>query len=334
MTLRIPGSVRPLVPQQVESNPAPRPAIPVEASNGTRGRGHTHPAHPHGHDHFEAGHVADRGCATPHGTGLSPELQSKVEAAIAERLAKGRGVDAGGEPQEIEVFFHVINQGEGIENGDVPREMIDAQIQVLNDAYKNAGFTFVLREVTRTTNSSWYGAGHGSFAERQMKTELHRGDASDLNIYTLNPGNDLLGWATFPWNQESAPKMDGVVLLASSLPGGAAAPYNEGDTGTHEVGHWLGLYHTFQKPSDLVDDTPAHEVNSGRPPLGTDTLPDEPGVDPVHNYMNYTVDDWMHEFTPGQEARMQALWDAFRNPDSDLSADDLDFQAHLRKRAG
>lgn len=333
MTIRIPGSARPVTSQQVEHNPAPRPAIAVEASNGTEGRGQVQGPPQQGPDQFDAGHYPDRGCATPETSGLSPALQSKVEAAIAERLAKGRGADAGGEPHEIEVYFHVINQGEGIENGDVPREMIDAQIEVLNDAYKNAGFTFVLREVTRTTNPSWYGAGHGSFSERQMKTELHRGDASDLNIYTLNPGQNLLGWATFPWNQEQSPEMDGIVLLAGSLPGGAAAPYNEGDTATHEVGHWLGLYHTFQRPSDLVDDTPEHEVNHGRPAPGTDTMPNSPGLDPIHNFMNYVVDDWMHEFTPGQEARMDVLWDLFRNPDSDLDVDEVDIPIHLRTRA-
>ncbi len=225
------------------------------------------------------------------------------------------------ETRVIDVHFHVITKGNGPKNGDVSQEMIDAQIKVLNDAYKGAGFEFRLADVDRTKNAKWYSAEPDSKAETEMKTSLRKGDQNDLNLYSASPGGGLLGWATFPADYTSNPLADGVVLLNTSLPGGTSAPYNEGDTATHEVGHWMGLYHTFNQDKgdglgetgDSVDDTPAHaEANYGKPAETTDTLPNEPGFDPVHNYMNYVDDDWMNEFTPGQIDRMHAQWELFR----------------------
>ena len=106
--------------------------------------------------------------------------------------------------------------------------------------------------------------------------------------------------------------MDGVVIYHESLPGGNAdfgmdAVYNEGDTLTHEAGHWLSLYHTFQggcsKKNDQVEDTPAHIVEFDC--NVQDTCPKIPGPIPIHNYMNYTDDACMTEFTAGQTDRMQ-----------------------------
>jgi hypothetical protein len=215
----------------------------------------------------------------------------------------------------IDVYFHVINNGTGISNGDVPDTAIADQIDVLNRAYAGTGWQFVLISTTRNTNAAWYTAGYGSAEETALKNALRQGTADDLNIYTNNMGNDLLGWATFPSDYNTDPKRDGVMLLYSSLPGGSAGPYNLGDTATHEVGHWMGLYHTFQggcsKSGDLVADTPAERTSASVCDINRDTC-QSAGNDPVKNFMDYTDDACIDNFTAGQDARMDSLFTTYR----------------------
>jgi hypothetical protein len=221
----------------------------------------------------------------------------------------------------INVYFHVINKGSGIANGDIPDSQIAAQINVLNAAYAPTGWSFTLASTDRTTNATWYTMGSGSTAERDAKNALRQGSADDLNIYSANLGGGLLGWATFPSSYASNPKNDGVVILFSSVPGGTAAPYNEGDTATHEIGHWMGLYHTFQGgcngQGDLVSDTPAERSPAYGCPVGRDSCKGKRNagieLDPIENFMDYTDDPCMDRFTAGQDARMDAQFTTYRD---------------------
>jgi hypothetical protein len=208
-----------------------------------------------------------------------------------------------------------VRQGTGISNGDIPASQITDSINVLNAAYSNTPFTFTLVGTTRTTNTNWFNLRQGSKQERDMKTALRQGGANALNVYSTNPGGGLLGWATFPSNYARSPSQDGVVILYSSVPGGTAAPYNEGDTLTHEAGHWVGLYHTFQggctEPGDYVSDTPAEGSAAFGCPTGRDTCASA-GLDPIKNFMDYTDDACMNTFSAGQSARADSLMLQYR----------------------
>ena len=248
--------------------------------------------------------------------------KTRIETEIASHL---QGTTLGVSRQAltggtINVYFHVINSGAGISNGDISAQMISSQISVLNAAFASTGWNFNLVSTDRTTNANWYANCYGS-AEGAMKAALRQGTGDDLNVYTCNPSGGILGYATFPSNYARSPSLDGVVLLYSSLPGGDAAPYNLGDTGTHEVGHWMGLYHTFQggcarqaSGGDVVDDTPAEKSAAFGCPANRDTCTGTkfPGVDPITNFMDYTDDSCMDRFSAGQDTRMDAQFTTYR----------------------
>jgi len=222
----------------------------------------------------------------------------------------------------IDVVVHVIAKDQTRAGGNIPQSMIDAQLRVLNDSFGGltggawTPFQFRLKKVNRVVNRAWYPIVPGGSAEIQMKRALRVGGKNTLNIYTGLIDGDLLGWSTFP--QRTLDPYDGVVVLAESLPGGTEKSYNKGDTAVHEVGHWLGLLHTFQDgcagAGDLVDDTPAEAEPGFGCPTNRDSCPKDPGRDPVHNFMDYSVDDCMYEFTVGQAFRMLKAWLAFRGP--------------------
>jgi hypothetical protein len=242
---------------------------------------------------------------------VSPDSQQK--AAVREALEQFRiyrpFFQKGATPLVIPVAFHVVRHNDGF--GDVTDQQILDQLQVLNDAYNAFNYFFFLRSVDRTNNTGWSTHSPGSPAATAMKTALAIDPETTLNIYICDLGGGLLGYAYLPMAFPENHFMHGVVVLYSSLPGGSAYPYNEGNTATHEVGHFLGLYHTFEggclAPGDEVDDTPYEGGPAYGCPQGRDSCPTLPGLDPIHNFMNYSDDACMDEFTPGQDERMYMI---------------------------
>lgn len=211
----------------------------------------------------------------------------------------------------VPIYWHVITSGS---SGNVSQSELDAQMDVMNAAFGPYGFSFYEAGADWTNNSSWYSM--TASGEAAAKAALRQGGPESLNVYIAGIGGGLLGWATFPWWYAGDPTDDGVVILNESMPGGSASPYNEGDTLTHEAGHWLGLYHTFQGGcngnGDYCDDTPAEKSPAFGCPTGRDSCTRKAGDDPIHNFMDYTDDYCMYEFTADQTTRMNDAWAAYR----------------------
>jgi hypothetical protein len=236
--------------------------------------------------------------------------------------AKGR---AGSEfAVTVPVYFHVVTDGA---TGNLRNSQIADQIRVLNNTFAggeggfDTGFSFVLAGVTRTNNAAWFYANPGGVNEHTMKQTLRQGGPSALNLYTTTAGA-YLGWAYLPdiVTKPGQVYLDGVVIDWESLRRVSdtyAGRYDQGETGTHEVGHWLNLLHTFDggcsAKGDFVDDTPPEKTPTSGCPADKDTC-SAPGLDPIHNYMDYSYDQCYTEFTAGQAQRMRDAWLFYRAP--------------------
>ena len=286
-------------------------AVTLGAADGATGA----PAHASVCDDASTATAAGRG-----GPSREPDLGQVHEDMPAS--AKGQaGADFAA---EIPVYVHVVTDGAV---GSLTAKQINDQIRVLNVTFAggeggvDTGFSFRLAGVTRTDNAAWFNAKPGGVDEHSMKQALHQGGPESLNLYSTTAG-DFLGWAYLPdiVTKPGQADLDGVVIDWESMLGTSttyAGRFDQGETATHEVGHWLNLEHTFfggcNAKGDFVDDTPKQKTPTSGCPEGKDTCT-APGTDPIHNYMDYSFDSCYTQFTPGQAQRMRDAWLLFRAP--------------------
>ncbi len=224
-----------------------------------------------------------------------------------------------GDTLEIPVVVHVISRTNGV--GDITTAQVESQIDILNEDYMAVagtpgapgtmtGIRFRLEAIDRVTSDAYFTC---SYPCNAMKSALSWDTNLYLNVYTTD-GDGLLGWATFP-QQSAGASNDGVVCAWDAFGRNSpAVPYNQGRTATHEIGHWLGLFHPFQSGCGVA--TPPGCYSSAD--LICDTNPDYPEhyyctpdatcggyAAPIENYMEYTNDTCMDNFTAEQMNRMR-----------------------------
>jgi hypothetical protein len=296
------------------------PASAGTASTTAEELSYCNPLAPDGAEIFSALRASQPGVLSRGGELREPDLgqtSSDLPAAAKGKAKKGFSAT-------VPVWFHVVSDGA---IGNVSNQVITDQIQVLNLAYGgfyggvDTGFRFKLVGVTRTDNAAWFYAGISGNAARDMKMALHRGGSNTLNFYSTTAG-PYLGWAYLPdvVTKPGQAFLDGVVVDWASMPGASdayAGTYDLGHTATHELGHWFNLEHTFyggcNRFGDYVDDTPPERVPTTGCPEGKDTCSD-PGLDPIHNYLDYSYDACYSEFTAGQAQRGRDSWLLYRAP--------------------
>ncbi len=244
----------------------------------------------------------------------------------------------------IPVVVHVIHNGDAYgSNENITDEQVESQITVMNQDYRrmmgtpgyntNAVGTdieieFVLAKVDPNGNPTngidRVNLCQSGWTTTEINDYVKPTTIWDPNLYmnmwSVNfSGSGLLGYAQFPSNDNTSANTDGVVAgyryfgSSSLASGNFQAPYDKGRTMTHEVGHFLGLLHTFQggcagennTSGDYCADTPAvANPNYSCSPNNSCTTG---GNDMIEKYIDYTNDACMNVFTLEQKARITAV---------------------------
>ena len=231
----------------------------------------------------------------------TPPMSSEQVLQIKSDMESWSSTRSRNEAIHIMVAWHVVTNSSGA--GNYSDQSIYDIMEILNSNYQEHNFFFTLDTIDRTENSTWFNSWEDANASQGMQ-ELAIDPYHYLNIYTADLNAiGVEGYSYLPNSWANNSYMQSVNLDYRSLSAGWII--------THEVGHHLGLPHTFQnnctEPNDGIDDTPQHDESGlWSCNQNQDTCPNDPGNDPVYNYMNYSG-TCQNEYTQGQEDRQHYM---------------------------
>lgn len=288
--------------------------------------------------------------------------KERWEANYRNCLDRSRNGERSSHIDTIPVVVHVIHDGGA---GNISYEQIKDGIRVLNQDFRrlnpdtnetrsvfdtlaaDSEIRFRLARygpdgkctngVTRTLSKATNNADNGVKSLIKWPTDRY------LNFWLANElqnsgNNILLGYAQFPWG--GIDDTYGVVMRNDRF-GTIGTSVADGRTTTHEVGHCLGLSHTFQghgcgddcsDSGDNICDTPPSEENTfgcdlNQNSCSNDTIGPSPYngdvPDQIENYMSY--DACQNMFSKGQKAVMKSALSNISGLQKLTSSENLEF---------
>ena len=223
------------------------------------------------------------------------------------------------EPLLIDVVFSVFHNDN---YGKVSKTVLKNQISVMNNAFSgkyskqsmiDTNIRFKINKINYINNNNYYKkCDNNAFKMTKLYSIDNRQNINIIICESLY----YLGWAYLPWAFSEINKMNTIFINTISLPNNKYNGYNIGMTSVHEIGHYFGLYHTFSESfecidGDMISDTPIEKYPSFTCSI-TDSCPDHDGNDPITNYMDYSPDECMFEFTFLQINRMWDMIDRYK----------------------
>jgi hypothetical protein len=205
--------------------------------------------------------------------------------------------------------------------GLISNNIIESQTNVLNNHYNDLVYSFTINSIDSASNAGWYYATDSHLFETGQwdNEDQYLIMAQDMAIDVENSINFYWtgayytsGLGVYPWSFDEDDARHGLFCANYTHPG-SIGTFSEGITAIHEIGHYFGLYHTFENgcgfPGDEVEDTPTQfEPNYGCPINNYSCG----NYDDIGNYMDYSDDVCLNHFTDGQKNRMAWALETYR----------------------